>query len=179
MTLGKVHLMATVPMFVAAIGYNIWYFAQEDAANGTRPAQNAVAPVAATGPSVASGGPPPVDPLQIPPAPDVALDTLPQWTRNPFADLRAPAIAASDTPVTADPAQPPPDADLVVAMILSGPDRRLARVNGQTVRVGDRVGTSLVVDILPDAIVVESPSQGRRTIAAGRRKAPSAVGGRP
>jgi hypothetical protein len=46
----------------------------------------------------------------------------------------------------------------------ASPTRSVASVNGKIMRVGEAVGTSRIVEILPNAIVLESPSGVRRTI---------------
>jgi hypothetical protein len=99
----------------------------------------------------------------------VELDRLPQWTRNPFAPVHAPTMAAVDVvePAAEPLVEAPPDVD--VATILISPTRRVAMVNGKRARVGDRIGLETVVDIRADGIVLESPLHGRRTIL---RRAP-------
>jgi len=168
MTLGRRHLMMTIPMFVAAMGYNLWYFAKATDGVPARGTQAGPAPVQAAGPAVAGETAEGLDPTQIPPVPDVGLGTLPGWRRNPFVSARQPATAAADAAVV-DAAQPDAQPDIVVGAILVSADRRRARVNGQNVTVGDRIGGVTVVDIQPTAIVVESPTEGRRTIAQPRR----------
>jgi hypothetical protein len=175
MTLGKGHLMATLPLFVAAMGYNLWYFTQGDDPVSVEAPQVAGAPAVEPRPSVA-GEASPVDPRSIPPVPDAVLDRLPEWSRNPFADPRAPAVRAQDAPGI-EAAQPAPaEPDIVVAMVFSGSNPR-ARVNGRVVHIGDKVGTALVVDIVPNGIVVESPDYGRRTITMRKGPAPKGGGG--
>jgi hypothetical protein len=52
----------------------------------------------------------------------------------------------------------------VVATILYSADRRLAMVDGRIVRVGDRLGDATIVDIIPNAVIIESPDRGRRSL---------------
>ena len=103
-----------------------------------------------------------VDPAQILPVADVVLDQLPQWPRNPFENPRRAVqpVVMDETPVAA----PPPEPEVVVATILYSPERRLAMVNGRIAAVGDKVGSATIVEIQPKAIVIDSPTQGRRTI---------------
>ena len=167
MTLGKTHLMATVPLFVAALGYNIWYYTQGDDTTAGRPVPTEAAAGGAPGPSVAGATAASIDPTTIPPAPEVALDRLPTWSRNPFVSTE-PAPAAPAPIVEA--ALPEPEPDLVVGAILTSPDLPpRAMVNGKRVRVGDRIGSVTIVEIRRGAIVVESP-QGRKTIPQQRRR---------
>ena len=160
MKLDKRHLVAALALLVGSIVYNVWVF--------TRPRGNAsaagtpVAPItdtaalAAAAPVVAA----PLNPSQVKPLPEVALDRLPEWRRNPFANPRLPEPAVSATA-----AEPAPEADPVVATILYSSDRRLALVDGRIVRVGDRLGDATIVDIVPNAVIVESPARGRRSLS--------------
>ena len=170
MTLGKSHLMATLPLFLAALVYNIWYFTKGEEVVASRQVAAPPIPAATSGPSVSGGIPAAVDPASIPPVTDVVLDRLPVWPRNPFVDPRESAHAVVEAPVArATPTEP--EADIVVSAIFTSSDgtRAQAKVNGRTVRVGDRVGSATVVEIQQKAIVVESPSLGRRTIGPERR----------
>jgi hypothetical protein len=112
---------------------------------------------------------PPVDPARIPPVIDVGLDTIPEWRRNPFIDPRQPAPATVEERVQVT--APEPEPALVVSAIFTSSDGRLAhaKVNGRTVRVGDRVGSATVIEIQPKTILIESPAFGRRTIGPERR----------
>lgn len=172
MTLDKRHLIAMAPLVAAALVYNIWYFAGESGSVAPRQVENSAAPAAESGPAVAGENAPPVDPTSIPPVKDVGLDRLPQWSRNPFASVQG-APSAVEVPV-ADAALPESEPDIVVEAIFRQANRPAqARVNGETVRVGDRIGTATVVEIQPKAVVVDSP-KGRRTISAERQSgAPS------
>ncbi len=163
MNVDKRHLAAALLLLAAAIAYNVWMFtrpAAGSAARGVRapaPVDALPAPVASDGASAAAA----IDPARIPPVPDVTLDRLPQWPRNPFENVRR-AVA----PVVVEAAvAPPPEPDVVVATILFSPQRRLAMVNGRIAGIGDKVGAATIVDIQPKAIVVESPVHGRRMIA--------------
>jgi len=154
------HLVAALALLVGSIIYNVWVFTRP--ASGTSRAGDAVDTFAGAPPP--SGGAPaasvPLDPAQLEPLPDVKLDRLPDWPRNPFSNLR-PA-----EPVVVDVAAPiiVPDADPVVATILYSADRRLAMVDGRVVRIGDRLGDLTIVDIVPNAVVVESRDRGRRSL---------------
>lgn len=168
MTLGKGHLMATLPLFAAAVVYNIWYFASGGDLVVTPPAEPEPVSVAAPGPSVTGETRVSGHPSTIPAPPDVALERLPHWRRDPFTSTRraapvGPAVVEAATPT------PAPEQDLVVSAIFVSGDRRRARVNGETVTVGDRVGASAIVEIQPNAVVVESPVAGRRVIAPQRQ----------
>jgi hypothetical protein len=170
MTLGKSHLMATLPLFLAAVVYNVWYFTKSDDVAASRPVEAPPVPAATSGPSVAGEVPAAVDPASIPVVADVVLDKLPAWRRNPFLDPRRSAPAAVEVRVAeGTPAEPEPD--IVVSAIFTSSDgqRAHAKVNGRTVRVGDRVGSATVVEIQQKAIVVESRTLGRRTIGPQRR----------
>lgn len=169
MTLGKGHLTAMLPLFAAAVAYNIWYFASGDETAASRRIESPEM-AAASGPSVAGDTVASVDPTTIPPVPDVVLDKLPQWRRNPFVSAQKASPAVMDASVVE--AVPAAEAEIVVEAIFTSAGRPArARVNGETVRVGDRIGTATVVDIQPRAIVIDSPSRGRMTVAPERRSA--------
>ena len=162
MKLGKGHLVASVALLVGAILYNVWVFTRPATPVGVN--ATALGPVNVPAPIASADGrlETQFDPTQIKPLPDVALDRQPEWPRDPFLNLRS----ARPVPIMAD--APPPVAeaapDPVVASILYSADRRLATVDGRIVRVGDQVGDAVVVDILPNAVVIESPDRGRRTL---------------
>jgi hypothetical protein len=179
MTMGKPHLIGSLVMMVAAIAYSVWSF--QSPAGTTAAGPGTVPPVAdmvpgGGGAPGAGGAPAGVDPASIPLVPDVVLDRLPQFPRNPFLAPRAPV---ADVPA-ADVAAPVPDApaepELVVNGIMYAPPRLSAVINDRRVGVGDRIGAETVVDILPDAVVVESALRGRRTIERRRlgSRAPAA-----
>lgn len=170
MTLDRRHLLAMAPLVAAALTYNVWYFTSGgDSGTVAGRVEGAPAAAAESGPSVAGEAAVAIDPTQIPPVKDVALDRLPQWSRNPFVSAQA-ARPAADAAVL-DAAQPDAEPDIVVEAIFRQADRPArARVNGETVRVGDRIGSSTIVEIQQRAIVVDSPA-GRRTIAAERQSA--------
>jgi hypothetical protein len=156
MTLDKRHMAGSVLMLVGAIAYNVWVF--------TRPVTRLAA-----APAPVDVGAPPTGPqagegtvaLEVPALPDVELDRVPQWGRDPFEDMH-------DVPEVVETAPPPPppvvEADPVVASILYSTGRRLAVIDGRIVRPHDRVGNATVVDILPKAVVVEFADGERRTV---------------
>jgi len=160
MKLDKRHLVAALALLVGSIIYNVWVFTRPPA--GASAAGTPIAPIADTA-APAAGAPvvaAQLNPSQVTPLPEVELDRLPEWRRNPFANPRAPEAAV----VTAAPA-PIQEADPVVATILYSTDRRLAMVDGRIVRVGDRLGDATIIDIVPDAVIVESPARGRRSLS--------------
>lgn len=153
MKVGKPHLIGSVTLLCGAVGYNAWMFAGQ----GEAP-QPASVPVASVAP-IASDTEPAHVTSPAGTLADIALDQPPAWPRDPFHDLRPGvpevAVAASSPP-------PAPEPSLVVASILHAADRRLAMINGRVMRVGDVIGTATVVDILPDAVIVDSPGGRRR-----------------
>jgi hypothetical protein len=169
--LDRRHMAGSVLMLVGAVAYNVWVF--------TRPATRvaaAPAPVDITGaPSAGTdggerGAAP--DVAQPPALPDVHLDRMPQWVRDPFEDMN------DDEPALVEAAPPPPpvvEADPVVASILYSTGRRLAVIDGRVVRPNDRVGTATVIEIMPKAVVFEFAAGERRTVEL---QAPSAPRGR-
>ncbi len=102
------------------------------------------------------------------------------------AAQRAPEVSspqASTGVSVADPIAPPPaprvtprpratevaaEPDLVVGSILYSQQRRLAIVNGQIVRIGDRIGSSTILDIEPRAVIVVTADGTRRALELRR-----------
>jgi hypothetical protein len=171
MKMGKPHLIGSLLMMVAAIAYSVWSFtAGSRSSAAVRPAEPP--PTALAEPP--AGGTPAalaVDPASLPPVPDVALDRLPQFPRNPFVPVR-PAAELPVVDVTAPVVEAPVEAELVVNGIMYAPPRLSAVVNDRRVGVGDRIGAETIVDILPNGVVVESPLRGRRTIEKRRPGSP-------
>jgi hypothetical protein len=175
MKLGKGHLVASLVMTALATIYAVWSFTSPRTSaspSAAEPSTPVTPPPAVAGAAVA----PPIDPMQIPPVPDIALDVLPEWPRNPFvpsASLLAPPPAIEVAPA----AEPETLPDVVVSAILYSSTRRVAMVGGRRVRIGDRLGNETVVDIAPNSIVLESPAGDRRTVerrAPGSRVRPDA-----
>lgn len=148
-------------LLVGSIIYNIWVFMGPSTAVTARPPAGADAQ-ALPGASPAGSGP--LDPSQVRPLPPVALDRLPQWPRDPFENRRAQAPEIVEVVEGEPPPAAVPDADPVVASILYSSDRRIAMVDGRIVRIGDTIGRSKVVDILPKAVVIQSAEGERKTL---------------
>ena len=171
MKMDRRHLAVSLTLLAGSVVYNVW--ASATPVDGPPPAVPSVQPRPAAPPAPAAGAPPPVTSHRSTAAVDVMLERPPVWARDPFTGRGAPQLAMpaiSQLPAAAAPAAEP---ELVLNSVLYSPARRLAMVNGRTVRVGGRIGGLTVVDILPDAIVVESASGEVRTIerrqaAAGR-----------
>lgn len=79
----------------------------------------------------------------------IGVGELPDPTRPLGGRAAAPARAPA-------PVQPAPD---VLQSILVSPQRRLAVISGRMVGVGDRVGDSEVVEILPYEVVLQRSGQ--------------------
>lgn len=178
MKMGKPHLVASLIMMAASIAYTIWSFqsAPVTAARAQAPEELIDGPAASSG-----SAPAPIDPTTIAPVPDVALDRLPLWPRNPFVPVRPAVEETLVLDVAAPVVDTAPEPDIVVSGIMYAPPRRSAMVNGRRYNVGDRIGAETIVDINPNGIVLESPERGRRTIE--KRPRGSSVGtartGRP
>lgn len=160
MKLDRRHMIASVALLVGSIIYNVWAFTRtEETTTAAAPqAVEALNPAATGGGDQDAAGL--VDPGEVLPLPDVALGRLPEWPRDPFNSSRArlaPSVPAAAAPV----APPPPEPDPVVSTILYSVQRRRAVVDGRIVGIGDKVGTATVADILPDAVIVDSPRRGR------------------
>lgn len=78
------------------------------------------------------------------------LDEKTPWGRNPF--LTEEEAERGRRPGT----------ELMVKTIISGRPRSVATIDGRTVLVGEKVGEETVVEIRPDAVVLES--EGRKRI---------------
>jgi hypothetical protein len=78
------------------------------------------------------------------------IDDKTPWGRNPF--LTEEEAERGSRPGT----------ELAVKTIISGRPRSVATIDGRTVLVGEMVGEETVVEIRPDAVVLES--EGRRRI---------------
>ena len=87
------------------------------------------------------------------------IDEKTPWGRNPF--LTEEEVARGNRPGT----------ELTVKSIIAGRPRSVATIDGRTVLVGEMVGEETVVEIRPDAVVLES--EGRRRIL--RVREPSIV----
>ena len=179
MKLDRRHMAVSGVMLVGSIIYNIWVFTGSGTGAVVTQARPPVDAVAAA--PALPGGSAPFDPSQVEPLPDIGLDRLPEWPRNPFENVNeAPEVIAA---IEATP-EAVPDPDPVVATILYSSDRKAAVVNGRIVRIGDMVGTAKVVDILPKAVIIDSPERGQRTLemkpgsgtgSGGQKAAPAAT----
>lgn len=161
MKLDKRHLIGSVFLLGGSVVYNVWIF--------TRPAGGSVKRTEPSSvetsllPSTDEALPPAADTTQLSTPPDPVLDRLPEWRRNPFVDRRREPVPVVERAA----AQPPPPtsaADPLPTSILYSPSRRLAIIDGRIVGVGDTVQGSRVVEILPNALVLESPARGRRRL---------------
>ena len=162
MTLGPRHMAVALTLLAGSIVYNVWVYTKPRSRGVMEPVHAISLPADASGSGVSSGdrasaaaaGP-------AGEAPDVDLSREPRWTRNPFASAAAPQDVE-------EPAAAPPPAAAetvpVVNAVLYSSARKLAMVNGRTVRVGDHVGGWRVSAILPDAVVLTSPSGATRTV---------------
>lgn len=103
------------------------------------------------GPSQRPAVSPDVAQLAAPPAVDVTR--VPRWPRDLFRSSASPVAVAEVTP------------DPVVQTILYSPQRSVALVDGKIVKVGDRLGAGSVIAIERDAVVIETPSGGRKRLA--------------
>jgi hypothetical protein len=162
--LDKRHLSISLMLLVGSVVYNAWVF--------TRPASGGTASRSTGGagdvlPLVSQTEavtPTTFDPTRVPAPADVELDRRPEWRRNPFATTRRAVLPSVEAVAPAPAPAPTLETDPLLASILYSSSRRLAVLDGRIVRVGETVGGSTVVDILPNAVVVESPVRGRRTL---------------
>ena len=157
MTLDKRHMAGSVLMLVGAVAYNVWVFTRPATRLAAAPAPIDITGAPSTGPETGERR----GALDVPLLQDVALDRVPQWGRDPFEDMQAaPAVVETAAP----PAPPVVEADPVVASILYSTGRRLAVIDGHIVRPKDRVGSAMVIDILPKGVVLEFADGEVRTV---------------
>ena len=171
MTMDRRHLAVSLTLLAGSVVYNVW--ASATPVDGPPPASPSVQPRPLTPPAPAAGAPPPTSHASTTAA-DVMMERPPVWARDPFMGRGAPLPAVPAISLAPAAAAPADEPALVLNSVLYSPARRIAMVNGRTVRVGGRIGGTTIVDILPDAIVVESASGEVRTIerrqaAAGRQ----------
>jgi hypothetical protein len=160
--LDKRHLAVSLVLLVGSIVYNVWVFTRPDDAVSPAGGAQASSGVASFAQEAGVGAAPVADLTQLPALPDVTLDRLPEWPRDPFMDMRREpepvVVEVQDSTPVAEP-------DPVVASILYSASRRLAMIDGRVVRAGDVVGGVKVVEILRNAVIVESAVGGRRTLS--------------
>ncbi len=151
MKMGRHHLIASLLLLGASIVWNIWAYSKpRNRAVVAGDMNQAAAQRGAPAATVA------VDPAAIPTPPAVNLAEAPRWTRSPFTAIEArPAVS---------PQTEPPSVDPIVGSILIAPDRRGAIVNGRVVRIGDQVGTAVIVEIHRDAVVFRLPTGELRRV---------------
>jgi hypothetical protein len=166
MTLDRRHMSVALVLLAGSVIYNVWAFAKPASGTPAEPASPGSAAPVASAPIVSGGTSAAVNPPGITHVADVALDRPPVWSRNPFAGQ----VPVPEPVVTAPP--PAVEPDVIVNSILYSDTRKLAIVNGRRVRIGDRVGSATVADILRDGIVLQSPNGAVRTVE--RRRAPAA-----
>lgn len=158
---GRAALIAAAAVTLLAWGYKLW----PSGAAPNRPA--VVAPAAAAEPAAEAAAPPPPPPLSA-----SALKTwvgLHQATdRDPFftaAEIEArdrPPVASH--PTTPDSAPPPLPTlpTYTLKLIMTAGSERFASLDDRVVKLGDMMGDERVVQILPDAVVLERGNQRRR-----------------
>jgi hypothetical protein len=117
-------------------------------------------------PSAPGAQPAPVSVDSAHPAalPQIDIDRLPDWSRSPFAHIR-PYVAPEVVTAAAETVPAAPPVDPVIGSILYAADRQLAMIEGRLVRVGDKIGDATVVEIRADAVVIDGPPAGRRTLS--------------
>jgi len=83
---------------------------------------------------------------------------------KPVDEPRPPAAGVDRSTAPPSVSSARPEREVVVTSILYSADRKLAIINGQIARPGDRIGSTTIVEIRPHAVVVESPERGRRIV---------------
>jgi hypothetical protein len=157
MKLERRHLNIAILLLLGAIAYNVFMFTRGKATSPL-PAGSQAPLLAGLTQAGRSSAQPAVDSASIPPPPPLDLASSPTWSRDPLlgpGESREAQAAASVAP---------PGSDPLVRSILYSPGRRLAIVDNRIVRVGDMVSGGIIVDIVPDAIVVRSAAGEMRRV---------------
>lgn len=161
MKLDKRHLIGSVFLLGSSVVYNVWIFTRPSVGSVNRTdVSSAEAPLLRDADGVAA---PAAGAMQVPPLPDPELDRRPEWQRNPFASTRREQPSLIEH-VAIEAAPPAAVADPRLTSILYSPSRRFAILDGHIVSIGETIQGSQVVDILPNAIVLDSGSRGRRVL---------------
>lgn len=160
MKLQQSHLKIALGLLAAAILYNIWVFSSRPRPSGGPTPAPLLAEASVPSPPPAPSGAAPVDPATIPAPPGVDVKTAPSWAHDPF--LRA-GEDRRDREVQVVKAVPS-DPDPVVRSILFSPDRKLAVIQGRIYKVGDKVGSSEIVDIERAAVVIRTAAGETRRV---------------
>jgi hypothetical protein len=175
MVRGKIILLA-VGLLVLGIGIRLWF----QRTPAPRPA--AVSPPPAQAPQVpqeAEAPPPPPKTLKgVATIHQKELEAMSRgpWGRSPF--LTPEEEAASQQLVARAPEATPGLATLQVRAILISQGRRVATINGHVVTEGDWVGQERVLEIRPQAVVLEKGTN-RRTVELQFPTVPVHVGPTP
>jgi hypothetical protein len=151
---GRIAAAAAIVAAIGWVGYSYWIDRDSQLANPPMGQTSRSAPLPGRGATPVS-----------PPAP---RGTSSRPAPTPVERTVDPATARADIP---EPKSVPLKAPLPsVESILVAPDRRLARIDGRIVTVGDQIGPRVVAGIERDAVVLQEPSghQIRVTIRRGR-----------
>lgn len=147
-------------LLTASILWGVWGCTRPAVNEERRPMEGAAGQAGATSAPLAvidwaaTAGPPPVD-----------SRADPSWARDPFATVsQAPAAEAGAKTA------PTPAAEPVVRTILFSAQRSVALVDGHIVKVGDRVGDGVVVEISRDAVVIETLTGERKRLPLRMRE---------
>ena len=132
-----------------------------------------------TDPGLPAGMAPPLEATPAGPVQPLASADLAVWRagaataqRDPFftaVELDARGRPPLEAPVAVAPPAPLPTYTLKLVLMEGAEGRAL--IDSQVVQVGDRVGEERVVQILPDAVVLERDGSRRRLELAGSRPA--------
>jgi hypothetical protein len=143
---------------------------------GRTPARPAPAPiVGALGPLTNQPAAAAPTPVPSTPATPLSSEELGQWrgrhatawSRDPFFTAAEEQALATPKVATAPVTPPAPlPAYTVKAILISGADK-VAALNGRLVSEGDAIGEERVVEIRPDAVVLERGGQRRRLAILG------------
>lgn len=169
----RVTLIVAAAFTILAWGYKLW------PSGKPAPGRPAAAASAAAQPAAAAPTPPP------PPAP-IEASALKTWVglhgatgRDPFftvGEIEArnrPSIVSRPTAAVSTVA--PPLSVYSVKMIMTAGSERMASIDDRVVKVGDMMGTERVVQILPDAVVLEHGGERRRLMLSTNASSPGLI----
>jgi hypothetical protein len=186
MTFDRRRVMLWVVLVVSTMYTSYTFISRRSAASRVRPAAAAQPAPAAQSTSAAPASPDAAAPAPVnvvsPPAPPLAQSELTAWRaklgsgeRDPFFTLAE--IDAMNRPVAAPrpvEAPPPAPATYIVKLIMMQGSEGRALIDGRVVRTGDMIGDERVVEIVPDAVVLER-GRSRRSLPLAKSSSSGAV----
>lgn len=172
---GRVMLIGGAVFTLLAWGYKLW-------PSGSHPPRPVPAVAVAVPLSAAA-----VALAAVPPPPPLSPAALNRWVgvhrsaRDPFFTVaeidamnRPPRVSHPTAPVSAVPPSSPLPA-YSLTLIMTAGSERLASIDDRVVKVGDTMGSERVVQILPDAVILDRGGARRRLLLSPNESALSLI----